>query len=104
MKVFLSHAAFSTLLHPDASFDDGFYAKCTAEVNAINLFFPDIKSESIRIPFMAWLVFICVFDDILEQMPTPEQEATLRGCIRFFKGGAGVTPGLCLVLVCVFSR
>lgn len=103
MKVFLSHAAFKTGLQPDASFDDDFYAKCTAEVNAINLFFPDVKSDSIRISFTAWLAFICVFDDTLEKMPTPEKEATLRGCIELLKGGAENPGGLFHVLVRLFS-
>ncbi|KAK1831880.1 Iridoid synthase [Podospora conica] len=94
MKVFLSHAAFKTVLQPDASFDDDFYARCSAEVNAINLFFPDIKSDSIRISFTAWLAFICVFDDMLERMPTPAQEATLRGCIELLKGCDPVTTSI----------
>lgn len=101
MKVFLSHAAFKTVLQPDISFDDDFYAKCAAEINAINLFLPDLKSDSIRISFTAWLAFICVFDDTLEKMPTPEKEATLRGCIELLKDGAGITAGLSPILVAV---
>lgn len=102
MRVFLSHAGFKTLLQPDDHFDDNFYARCAAEVNAINLFFPDVESDSIRIPFTAWLAFICVFDDTLEKMPTPEQEATLRGCIELFKGGTESPTGLFLALVYLF--
>ncbi|KAK1753803.1 Iridoid synthase [Echria macrotheca] len=82
MSVLLSHAAFKSSLVPQAQFDDGFYEECTAEVNTINLFFPDIESDTIRICFTAWLAFICAVDDILEKMLPAEQESALLDCIH----------------------
>ena len=64
--MFLRYVAFQIVLYPNVSFDNNFYAKYRAEIKAINLFFPDIKSNSVGIPFTAWLSFICVFDDSLE--------------------------------------
>jgi len=64
-------------MQPDEATDDGFVDRCAAEVNAIALFFPDLRSEAIHICFTAWLAFVCVMDDFLETLPLPEQEAVL---------------------------
>lgn len=36
------------------------------DVNAISLFFPDLRSEKMHICFAAWLAFVCAVDNTLE--------------------------------------
>ncbi|KAJ8119670.1 hypothetical protein ONZ43_g3431 [Nemania bipapillata] len=76
------HTEFKKLLQPDLAKDDAFYKRCAAEVNVINLFFPDIKSETIRICFTAWLVFVIAMDDILETLPPLDGQTALLDSIR----------------------
>ncbi|KAJ5555674.1 hypothetical protein N7535_008108 [Penicillium sp. DV-2018c] len=65
-----SHANFKASILPEKAGDTkDFYDRCFAEAAAINLFFPDIRSEGIRICMTAWLAANCAGDDILEAMP-----------------------------------
>ncbi|KAI1124608.1 isoprenoid synthase domain-containing protein [Nemania abortiva] len=81
-KVLQVHTEFKKILQPDLAQDSAFYKRCAAEVNVINLFFPDIKSEGLRICFTAWLVFIIAMDDILETLPPLDGEAALVDSIQ----------------------
>ena len=65
---------------------------CIAEVNAISLCFPDIKSDFLRIAFTAWLAFACAMDDILEVMPLQDREASLLECIKIVKDSKNPSP------------
>jgi hypothetical protein len=76
-RVALAHAAFKAAMHPDSSPDDAFFKTCEAEVNVINLFFPDIRADTLRLAFAAWLAFACAMDDILETLDVVDREATL---------------------------
>ncbi|KAI0160597.1 isoprenoid synthase domain-containing protein [Xylariaceae sp. FL1272] len=80
--VLQAHVDFKKLLQPDLVQDDAFYKKCAQEVNVINLFFPDIQSDSIRICFTAWLVFVIAMDDILETLPPLDGETALIDSIQ----------------------
>ncbi|KAJ5124849.1 uncharacterized protein N7515_008674 [Penicillium bovifimosum] len=65
-----SHANFKASIQPEKAGDTkDFYDRCFAEAAAINLFFPDVRSEDIRICMTAWLAANCAGDDILEAMP-----------------------------------
>lgn len=86
-RVVPAHAAFKTALLPDVVPDEAFYKTCTAEVNVISLFFPDISAEAVRIAFAAWLAFVCVMDDILETLETGERELVLLDTIQVLKCG-----------------
>jgi hypothetical protein len=86
-RVVRAHAEFRGAIHPDLSRDDSFYKACTAEVNAINLFFPDIKEDGIRIAFTAWLAFACAMDDILETLDSGSVELALTETIQVLKCG-----------------
>ncbi|KAK5652211.1 hypothetical protein OQA88_10708 [Cercophora sp. LCS_1] len=81
LPVLLTHCAFMVSLNPSIPSSTAFYNRCTAEVNAITLFFPDLDSPSLHIVFTAWLGFICAVDDILEKLPLVEQEIALLDCI-----------------------
>ncbi len=80
-----SHAEFKAAIHPELSRDDGFYKACTAEVNAISLFFPDIEAEGIRIVFTAWLAFACSMDDILETLESGYVELVLTETVTILR-------------------
>ncbi|KAK3898352.1 isoprenoid synthase domain-containing protein [Staphylotrichum tortipilum] len=84
-RVVPAHAAFKAALLPDVVPDEAFYKTCTAEVNVISLFFPDITSEVVRIAFAAWLAFVCVMDDILETVEIGERELLLLDTIEVLK-------------------
>jgi hypothetical protein len=86
-RVVLAHASFKVALQPHLAQDDVFYKRCVAEVNAISLFFPDIKTETVRIAFAAWLAFACVMDDILEILDQGEGELALSESIQILQGG-----------------
>jgi hypothetical protein len=47
----------------------------------VNLFFPDIKSDTLKICFTAWLSFVCVTDDILETLP-PAKDTRVQDTAR----------------------
>lgn len=85
-RVTLAHAAFRAYMQPDLVPDDAFYEECTAEVNVISLFFPDIKADRIRICFTAWLAFACMMDDILETLPLLDRETALLESIDIIHG------------------
>ena len=74
-------------MHPDLSRDDTFYKTCTAEVNAVSLFFPGIKDDGIRIAFTAWLAFACVMDDVLETLDSGDAELVLVETIEILRHG-----------------
>ena len=84
-NVLLSHIDFKACIQPETPKDDGFHKQCTAEVNAIRLFFPGIRSEPILIVFSAWLGFACVMDDTLETLSPKNGAAVLRECIGIIK-------------------
>ncbi|GAB1315433.1 hypothetical protein MFIFM68171_05643 [Madurella fahalii] len=89
-RVALAHAAFRAYMQPDLAPDDAFYQECTAEVNIISLFFPDIKSDRIRICFTAWLAFACMMDDILETLPLLDRETALVESIDIVRGQTSI--------------
>ncbi|OJJ39647.1 hypothetical protein ASPWEDRAFT_25457 [Aspergillus wentii DTO 134E9] len=67
--VISAHLAFKTSIQPEKAKDTNrILESCKAEVGAVNLFFPDIKSESVRICMAAWLAANCAVDDELEEM------------------------------------
>ncbi|KAH6843377.1 hypothetical protein B0I37DRAFT_384333 [Chaetomium sp. MPI-CAGE-AT-0009] len=76
-RVALAHSAFKAAMDPGATPNDSFFKRCVAEVNAVSLFFPDIKTEGLRITFTAWLSFACVMDDILETLEMGDRELVL---------------------------
>ncbi|OQE40042.1 hypothetical protein PENCOP_c006G08038 [Penicillium coprophilum] len=48
--------------------------QAVGEVKAISLFFPDVRSEHLRICMAAWLGVLCTVDDLLEMMRPHEAE------------------------------
>ena len=58
---------------------------CKAEVDAINIFFPNIQAEDILICFTAWLAFACAMDDILETLPPLDGKAAMSDCIEIMQ-------------------
>ncbi|KAI8952904.1 isoprenoid synthase domain-containing protein [Xylaria longipes] len=84
-QVLEAHTEFKKFLEPKVTKDDNFYNKCAAEVNVINLFFPNVESPSIRICFTAWLVFVISMDDILEKMPPLDGEIALLDSIQIIR-------------------
>lgn len=74
-------------LQPDLAQDVVFYKRCVAEVNAISLFFPDIKTETVRIAFAAWLAFACAMDDILETLDESDTGLALSESIQVLQFG-----------------
>ncbi|KAI1173799.1 isoprenoid synthase domain-containing protein [Nemania sp. FL0916] len=82
LAVLRAHTEYKKLLLPDVVEDDAFYKRCAAEVNVINLFFPAIKSEPIRICFTAWLAFVITMDDILEILAPLDGEMALKDSVQ----------------------
>ncbi|KAJ8130739.1 hypothetical protein O1611_g2891 [Lasiodiplodia mahajangana] len=82
LQVLQVHTEFKKKLQPNLAQDEAFYKRCAAEVNVINLFFPDIEAKAIRICFVAWLVFAIAMDDILETLPPRDCEAALMDSIQ----------------------
>jgi hypothetical protein len=74
-------------MHPDSSPDDAFFKTCEAEVNVISLFFPDIRADTLRLVFTAWLTFACAMDDILETLNDADREETLVESIKLLRCG-----------------
>ncbi|KAL1840414.1 hypothetical protein VTJ49DRAFT_488 [Mycothermus thermophilus] len=91
-RVVLAHASFKAAIQPAAALDESFYKRCVAEVNAISLFFPDVKDDAIRVVFAAWLAFACVMDDILEILSDSERELVLLESIQILWPAADHTP------------
>ncbi|OQE36852.1 hypothetical protein PENCOP_c011G00557 [Penicillium coprophilum] len=82
-----SHAKFNAFIQQESAGDTkDFYERCFAEVNSINLFFPDVKSEDIRICMTAWLTANCTVDDILEAMPPAAATLALEEAILNLQG------------------
>ncbi|KAJ5817091.1 hypothetical protein N7447_009324 [Penicillium robsamsonii] len=92
--VIYSHANFKASIQPDKAGDPkDFYERCFAEASAINLFFPDVRSESVRICMAAWLAANCAADDILEAMPPAAATVALKEAILKLQGTkADVSP------------
>jgi hypothetical protein len=86
-RVVLAHSAFKAAMDRAVSPDDRFFRKCAAEVNAVSLFFPDIKVDGLRIAFTAWLAFACVMDDILETLDMEDRELALCETIELLTYG-----------------
>lgn len=85
--VIYSHANFKASIQPEKAGDTkDFYERCFAEAAAINLFFPDVRSESIRICMTAWLAANCAADDILEAMPPAAATFALKEAILKLQG------------------
>ncbi|KAJ5520786.1 hypothetical protein N7463_001239 [Penicillium fimorum] len=85
--VIYSHANFKASIQPGKAGDPkNFYERCFAEAGAINLFFPDVQSESIRICMTAWLAANCAADDILEAMPPAAATLALKEAILKLQG------------------
>ncbi|KAF2963143.1 hypothetical protein GQX73_g10429 [Xylaria multiplex] len=84
-QVLRAHTEFKKLLEPGIAQDDSFHKRCAAEVNVINIFFPDIESPAIRICFTAWLVFVISMDDILETLPPHDGEVALLDSIQIVR-------------------
>ncbi|KAI0529784.1 isoprenoid synthase domain-containing protein [Xylaria digitata] len=84
-QVLQTHTEFKKLLEPGLAQDDSFYKRCAAEVNVINIFFPNVESPSIRICFTAWLVFVISMDDILETLPPHDGEVALLDSIHIMR-------------------
>ncbi|KGO45943.1 Terpenoid synthase [Penicillium expansum] len=85
--VIYSHANFKASIQPEKAGDTkDFYERCFAEAAAINLFFPDVRSESIRICMTAWLAANCAADDILETMPPAAATIALKEAILKLQG------------------
>ncbi|KAK4149485.1 hypothetical protein C8A00DRAFT_46906 [Chaetomidium leptoderma] len=91
-RVVLAHAAFKAAMRPDLPPDDAFFKTCAAEVNVISLFFPDVKTDTIRIAFAAWLAFACVMDDILESLDDGVRELALGETIEVLKCAPASPP------------
>lgn len=94
----LAHAAFKASMQPETTATEKFFKTCTAEVNVISLFFPDIKADALRIVFTAWLAFACVMDDILEMLEAGERELALLDTIHILSKGK-----LCLYQLVLLS-
>ncbi|CAI7669389.1 unnamed protein product [Penicillium crustosum] len=85
--VIYSHANFKASIQPEKAGDPkDFYERCIAEAAAINLFFPDVQSERIRICMTAWLAANCAADDILEAMPPAAATFALKEAILQLQG------------------
>ncbi|KAF4768811.1 hypothetical protein N7455_008731 [Penicillium solitum] len=85
--VIYSHANFKASIQPEKAGDTkDFYERCFAEAAAINLFFPDVRSERIRICMTAWLAANCAADDILEAMPPAAATFALKETILKLQG------------------
>ncbi|KXG52215.1 Terpenoid synthase [Penicillium griseofulvum] len=85
--VIYSHANFKASIQPEKAGDTkDFYERCFAEAAAINLFFPDVRSERIRICMTAWLAANCAADDILETMPPAAATLALKEAILKLRG------------------
>lgn len=95
----MNHIDFKACIQPDVPHDDAFYKQCTAEVNAIRLFFPGLQSEPILIAFAAWLGFACVMDDTLETLPPAVGEAVLRECIWIITSRTREFKGTCELIL-----
>ncbi|KGO71452.1 Terpenoid synthase [Penicillium italicum] len=89
-----SHAIFKAAIQPEkANGTKDFYERCFAEAAAISLFFPDVRSESIRMCMTAWLAANCAADDILEAMPPAVASIALKETILKLQGKkADVSP------------
>lgn len=55
--------------------------EAVSEVNAIALFFPDTKTENVRICMAAWLAVLCTVDNLIEAMMIHEAESTLKSAV-----------------------
>ncbi|KAJ5425298.1 hypothetical protein N7465_000368 [Penicillium sp. CMV-2018d] len=85
--VIYPHANFKASIQPEKAGDTkDFYERCFAEAAAINLFFPDVRSECIRICMTAWLAANCAVDDILEAMPLATATFALKEAILKLQG------------------
>ncbi|EKV19888.1 hypothetical protein PDIG_00550 [Penicillium digitatum PHI26] len=85
--VISSHAKFKASINPENAGDaQDFHESCFAEAATVNLLFPDVRSESIRICLAAWLAAICTADDLLEAMPPAAATANLKELILKFQG------------------
>ncbi|KAJ5971273.1 uncharacterized protein N7479_001191 [Penicillium vulpinum] len=85
--VIYSHANFKSSIQPEkAGHTKDFYERCFAEAAAINLLFPDVRSESIRICMTAWLAANCAADDILEEMTPAAAALALKEAILKLQG------------------
>ncbi|CAI7589885.1 unnamed protein product [Penicillium glandicola] len=85
--VIYSHANFKASIQPEKAGDaKDFYERCFAEAAAINLFFPDVQSEDVRICMTAWLSANCAADDILEAMPPATATLALKEAILNLQG------------------
>ncbi|KAJ5371916.1 hypothetical protein N7517_003922 [Penicillium concentricum] len=104
--VIYSHANFKASIQPEKAGDTkDFYDRCFAEAGAINLFFPDIRSESIRICMTAWLAANCAADDILEAMPPAAAALALKETILKLQGKkADVSPTNKVASILCFFR
>ena len=83
----LAHADFKVSIQPEKAGDTrDFYERCSAEVAAVNLFFPDVRSEAVRVCMTAWLAANCAADDILEDMPLASGILALEEAISKLQG------------------
>lgn len=82
-----AHISFLRDIQMDPEVDtDKIHQKAVAEVAAIRLFFPDVRTEAIQICMAAWLSTLCTIDDILEEMDPPAAEAALGQSIEIVLG------------------
>ncbi|KAJ5153894.1 uncharacterized protein N7500_009333 [Penicillium coprophilum] len=105
--VIYSHANFNAFIQQESTGDTkDFYERCFAEVSSINLFFPDVKSEDIRICMTAWLATNCAVDDILEAMPPVAATLSLKEAILNLQGKkADVSPtNKVASILCFFQK
>jgi hypothetical protein len=58
----------------------------SAEIKAVCLFFPGIRTERIRVCMSAWLAVVCDVDDSLEIMTPKDAEAAVSGAISILQG------------------
>jgi hypothetical protein len=85
--VLRKHTDFKSRIQPDATASAAFHERCKAEVQAINIFFPNLHNDKIRIAFAAWLAFACAMDDTLETLPPDTGEAALVESIEIAQHG-----------------
>ncbi|KAK4034827.1 isoprenoid synthase domain-containing protein [Parachaetomium inaequale] len=84
-RVVLAHAAFKAALAPGVAPGEGFLKTCAAEANVVALFFPDVREDTVRIVFAAWLAFACAMDDILETLEVGDRELVLNEAITVLR-------------------
>ncbi|KAJ5781088.1 hypothetical protein N7457_006248 [Penicillium paradoxum] len=104
--VIYAHAHFKASIHPEKAGDTkDFYERCFAEAAAINLFFPNVQSENVRICMTAWLAANCAADDILEAMPPNDAIFALEETILKLEGNqAHVSPANKVAsILCLFQ-